>query len=263
MSESRAVYPELENKVAVVTGAARGMGARFTAGLVARGVNVVAGDINVEGMEATAASINGSANGSARVVASALDVTLPESHTRLADLALEHFGKVDYWINNAGLFPGAGVLDVSADQISSTFAVNVNGVLFGAQAAARAMDDHGGVIVNMSSVSAFRVRATRSVYSASKAAVDHLNRFLSLELGARGIRVNAIAPGFIDTEMTAWLHDEPGLFEQAIAGVPLGRIGTVDDIFDTVLFLLSDSASYISGSTIFVDGGSRNVISTP
>ncbi|SFI61089.1 MULTISPECIES: SDR family NAD(P)-dependent oxidoreductase [Microbacterium] len=258
MTEPSASYPELAGKVAVVTGAARGMGARFAQGLVSRGVNVVGGDINAEGMRATADAVNRETDGNAALVAAQIDVTIADEHTRLADIALERFGQVDYWINNAGVFPQGAVLEIPAEQMRSTFAVNVDGVLFGTQAAARAIGDRGGSVVNMSSVSAFRVRPTRAVYSASKAAVDHLTRFLSLELGTTGLRVNAIAPGFIDTEMTAWLHDQPGLLEKAVASVPLGRIGTTDDIFAAVLFLLSDSASYISGSTIFVDGGSRN-----
>lgn len=259
MTEATAIYPELEGKTAVITGAARGMGARFAEGLVRRGVNVVGGDINAEGMEATAASITASVNGSAKMIGAALDVTKQEDHVRLADLAIENFGQVDYWVNNAGVFPQGAVLDIDPAQMRTTMAVNVDGVLFGTQAAAKVIGNRGGSVVNMASISAFRVRPTRAAYSVSKAAVDHLTRFLSLELGSTGLRVNAIAPGFIDTEMTAWLHDIPGQFEKAIAGVPLGRIGTTDDIFNAVLFLLSDSASYVSGTTLCVDGGSRNV----
>jgi 3-oxoacyl-[acyl-carrier protein] reductase len=251
-------YSEFEGKVAVVTGAARGMGARFAEGLASRGVRVVAGDINAEGMTATADAINASISGVGEVVPSSLDVTIADEHTKLANLALERFGQVDYWVNNAGLFPQAAVLDITGDQLHSTFNVNIDGVLFGAQAAARAIGNRGGAIVNMASVSAFRVRPTRATYSISKAAVDHLTRFLSLELGYTGLRVNAIAPGFIDTDMTQWVRDDPAALEKALASVPLGRIGSPDEVRDVMLFLLSDSARYVTGTTLVVDGGSRN-----
>ncbi|CAN5231349.1 SDR family oxidoreductase [soil metagenome] len=254
---SSTIYPDLEGKVAVVTGGARGMGARFAQGLAERGVRVVTGDINLEGVTATADAINATV-GDERVIAARLDVTVPEDHTKLADLALEHFGQLDFWVNNAGVFPQSGVLDITPSELKQTFGVNVDGVVYGTQAAARAIGDRGGSIVNMASVSAYRVRATRATYSASKAAVDHLTRFQSMELGSRGLRVNAIAPGFIDTEMTQWLHEQPGAYDKAIASIALGRIGTPDDIFNALLFLLSDGASYVSGLTLFVDGGSRD-----
>jgi len=257
MSE-QTVYPELAGKTAVVTGAARGMGARFAQGLVECGVNVVGGDIDEAAMAATATEINEAVGGAARMLGARLDVTVPEDHRRLAALAKEEFGRVDYWINNAGVFPGADVLDITPEQMRSTFQINVDGALYGTQAAAEAMTEGGSVVI-MSSVSGYRVRPGRAAYSASKAAVDHLSRFLAVELGPRGIRVNAIAPGFIDTAMTAWLRDEPGRFESAVASIPLKRIGTTDDVFQAVLFLLSESSSYVTGSTLFVDGGSRNV----
>ena len=252
-------YPELVGKVAVITGAAQGMGAFFAQGLVNYGVNVVGGDIQAELLKSTTEEINSNASSEARMISAKLDVTSPKDHENLARLALENFGQVNYWVNNAGVFPGNNVLDISQDEIKTTMAVNVNGALFGVQAAAAAMNGQSGSIVNLGSVSGFRLRPGRASYSVSKAAVDMLSRFQSLELGQQGIRVNTIAPGFIETEMTAWIRNDPDSLAKAIAGVPLGRFGTVHDILNTVLFLLSDSASYISGTTIYVDGGSRNV----
>ncbi|MFR9728310.1 SDR family NAD(P)-dependent oxidoreductase [Saccharopolyspora sp. MS10] len=250
-------YPEQHGKVAVVTGAARGMGAVFARGLAARGVHVVGGDLDAELMTATAAEIN-AAGLDGRVLGRAVDVAVAEQHEELAAAALAEFGGLDFWVNNAGIFPQAPVEEIGPDQISSTLAVNVEGVLFGAQAAARHLGP-GGAIVNMSSVSATRVRRGRGAYCASKAAVAHLTESLAVELGDRGIRVNALAPGYIDTEMTRWVKEDPVALRHAVDAVPLHRIGSPEEVFGALLFLLSDSARYITGHSIAVDGGSRHV----
>jgi 3-oxoacyl-[acyl-carrier protein] reductase len=256
-------YRDLPGKVAVVTGAARGMGSAFAAGLARHGVHVLAADIDQAAVTDTAKRINETGQRGApagRVEPAGVDVAVAEQHQGLVTAALAAFGRLDFWVNNAGIFPRAGVLDIDAPQMRSTFGVNVDGVLFGAQAAARHMRDHGGgVIVNMASVAAVRVRPTRGAYAASKAAVDHLSRVLAVELGEYNIRVNAIAPGFIDTEMTRWVHEEPGALDRALSAIPLRRIGAPEEVFGALLFLLSDSARYVTGHTIAVDGGSRHV----
>ncbi|WP_328608765.1 glucose 1-dehydrogenase [Amycolatopsis sp. NBC_00345] len=257
-------YPELPGQVAVITGAARGMGARFAAGLATRGVDVVAGDINADAMTATAEELNAALAAESleekpgRIVASTVDVTKPEDHLALAQRAVDEFGRVDFWVNNAGIFPFAEVADISAEQIRATLSVNVEGVLFGAQAAAAHLRP-GGAIVNMSSVSAVRVRRGRGAYCSSKAAVAHLTESLAVELGDQGIRVNAIAPGYIDTEMTRWIQDDAPALAKALDAVPLHRIGSPEEVFGVLLFLLSDSARYVTGHSIAVDGGSRHV----
>ena len=259
-----AVYPELEHKVAVITGAARGMGAQFARGLAARGVNVVGGDINDVQMKETAEQINAELAAESfsekpgLVVGARIDVTDPDEHEALAQRALREFGRIDFWINNAGIFPFALAEEISREQISATLDVNVEGVLFGAQAAARHMEP-GGAIVNMSSVSALRVRKGRGAYCASKAAVAHLTESLAVEFGDKGIRVNSIAPGYIDTEMTRWVQDDPAALKHALDVVPLHRLGSPEEVFGPLLFLLSDSARYVTGHSIAVDGGSRHV----
>ncbi|WP_241383918.1 SDR family NAD(P)-dependent oxidoreductase [Rhodococcus sp. CH91] len=259
-----AVYPELEHKVAVITGAARGMGAQFAHGLAARGVNVVGGDINDVQMKETAEQINAELAAESfsekpgLVVGACIDVTDPDEHEALAQRALREFGRIDFWINNAGIFPFALAEEISREQISATLDVNVEGVLFGAQAAARHMEP-GGAIVNMSSVSALRVRKGRGAYCASKAAVAHLTESLAVEFGDKGIRVNSIAPGYIDTEMTRWVQDDPAALKHALDVVPLHRLGSPEEVFGPLLFLLSDSARYVTGHSIAVDGGSRHV----
>jgi 3-oxoacyl-[acyl-carrier protein] reductase len=254
-------YPEFAGKAAVVTGAARGMGARFAAGLAARGVDVVGADIDEAAMAATAELIgkevaDGESPG--RVVAARIDVTRAEDHEAVARVALERFGRLDFWINNAGIFPYAAAEEISPEQIGATLSVNVEGVLYGAQAAARHMAP-GGAIVNMSSVSAVRVRRGRGAYCTSKAAVAHLTESLAVELGDKGIRVNAIAPGYIDTEMTRWVKEDPAALQHALDVVPLHRLGSPEEVLGPLLFLLSDSARYVTGHSIAVDGGSRHV----
>ncbi|MEU5841611.1 SDR family oxidoreductase [Rhodococcus sp. NPDC047139] len=259
-----AVYPEMANKVAVITGAARGMGAQFARGLATRGVNVVGGDINDVQMKETAEQINAElaveslVEKPGVVVGERVDVTDPDEHEALAQRAVQEFGRIDFWINNAGIFPFALAEEISREQIAATLDVNVEGVLFGAQAAARHLEP-GGAIVNMSSVSALRVRKGRGAYCASKAAVAHLTESLAVEFGDKGIRVNSIAPGYIDTEMTRWVQDDPAALKHALDVVPLHRIGSPEEVFGPLLFLLSDSARYVTGHSIAVDGGSRHV----
>ncbi|RSN68975.1 SDR family NAD(P)-dependent oxidoreductase [Actinomadura sp. WAC 06369] len=256
-----AVYPELRGKAAVVTGAARGMGARFAAALAARGVDVVGADIDGDAMAVTAKEITAETAGAdrpGRVVAARVDVAKAEEHESVAQVALAEFGRLDFWVNNAGVFPFAEAGDITPEQIRTTLAVNVEGVLFGAQAAARHMEP-GGAIVNMSSVSAVRVRRGRGAYCSSKAAVAHLTESLAVELGDRGLRVNAIAPGYIDTEMTRWVREDGAALRHALDAVPLHRLGSPEEVVGPLLFLLSDGARYVTGHSIAVDGGSRHV----
>ncbi|NLU84582.1 glucose 1-dehydrogenase [Rhodococcus sp. HNM0569] len=259
-----AVYPELAGTVAVVTGAARGMGAAFAEGLATRGVDVLAADINIDQMNDTAERINATlatnalADKPGRVVAARVDVTVRDDHEELAQRAVAEFGGLDFWINNAGIFPFALAGEISQEQIGAVLSVNVEGVLFGAQAAARHMKP-GGAIVNMSSVSALRVRKGRGAYCTSKAAVAHLTESLAVEFGDKGLRVNAIAPGYIDTEMTRWVREDPAALAHALDSVPLHRLGSPEEVFGPLLFLLSDSARYVTGHSIAVDGGSRHV----
>lgn len=256
-----ASYPELVGKVVVVTGAARGMGAVFVEELARRGVHAVGGDIDGDGMAALADKINsGAAEGAGRVLARRTDVTDPDDHDALLAAGLEEFGRVDHWVNNAGVFPQAGFTDIPPDQVTATYQVNVNGVVYGGQTAARHLRRHGGgAIVNMASVAGVRVRVTRAAYNSSKAAVRHLTSCMAVELGPDDIRVNAIAPGFIDTEMTRWVREDPAALDRALSTVPLRRVGAPVEVFGALQFLLSDSARYITGAVLPVDGGSQHV----
>lgn len=183
MASSGARYPELAGRAAVVTGAGRGLGEAQARALVRHGVSVVAGDIDLGLVTETARRINAEPGTVATVVPARIDVTSPGDHHVLAELAQQRFGRLDHWINNAGIFPEAGVRSINPEQLGTTFGTNVNGVLFGGQAAVAAMDGRGGSVVNMASIAAFTVRKERASYGASKAAVEHLTRFLAVELG--------------------------------------------------------------------------------
>ncbi|SDX35329.1 3-oxoacyl-[acyl-carrier protein] reductase [Saccharopolyspora shandongensis] len=253
-----ASYPELVGKVAVVTGAGRGMGAVFATELARRGINVVAGDLT--GAPEVAKQVNGQITDGGRVVGHRADVTDPAGHDGLLRAGLDEFGRVDFWVNNAGIFPQAEFTEIPPEQLTSTYQVNVNGVVYGAQTAARHMREHGGgAIVNMASVAGVRVRATRAAYNSSKAAVRHLTSCMAVELGSDNIRVNAIAPGFVDTEMTRWVREDPAALDRALSTVPLHRVGAPIEVFGALYFLLSDSARYITGAVIPVDGGSQHI----
>lgn len=254
-------YKELVGRVAVVTGAARGMGAYFAAGLARQGVNVLCVDIDESQLQATTQEISKEVSSltssPGELIALRCNVLDNTEVNSIAAKAIEKYGRLDIWVSNAGIFPQSAISEMSPEQINQTFGINVNGVIYGAQAASEYMSN-GGVIINMASVAAFRVRPGRAIYSATKAAVNNLTKSLAVELGTQNIRVNALAPGFINTDMTNWVREIPGAMEKALSTVPLGRIGEPSDVMSALLFLVSDSAAYITGQTLGVDGGSVN-----
>ncbi len=249
---------EFHQRVLVVTGAAQGIGAGFARGFARLGATVVAADRDEATLHASVEAIASDPTMTGTVIAHRADVTSQSDMFSLAEFAMSQ-GEVRYWINNAGIFPEAALVDITPEELESVQQVNVNGLLFGCQAAAHAMSGRPGAILNMSSVSAHKVRPGRAGYSATKAAVEHLTRFAAVEFGPANIRVNALAPGFILTEMTAWLTKDPAALAQALDRLPIQRMGQPEDLFDAAAFLLSDRASYVTGQTLGVDGGSRLV----
>ncbi|MEU4486727.1 SDR family oxidoreductase [Streptomyces purpurascens] len=252
------VFADMAGRTVAVTGAARGIGEAHVLALVRNGVNVVAGDLDKGAIAATAKRLGEECRGGATIAPMSIDVTRAEDHHALAERALERYGTLDGWINNAGRYALSGVLETSGAEFTLMHDVHVLGVSFGVQAAVRAMGESGGAIVNVASIAAYVVRARSGAYSASKAAVDHLTKFQAVELGARGIRVNAVAPGMIDTDMLSSLTGEGGIPRSAVEAVPLRRIGTPGEVSDTVLFLLSDASRFVTGHTLVVDGGGRH-----
>jgi NAD(P)-dependent dehydrogenase (short-subunit alcohol dehydrogenase family) len=247
----------LAGRVAVVTGAARGLGAQTVRRLAEAGANVVAGDLDETATAAMAAEVTGAGGG--RVIASHMDVADTDTIRAVADLAVSEFGRLDIWVNNAGIFPASGpAIDVSDDFVDRMLTVNARGTFAGAREAAKRMTG-GGVIINISSTAGFVAGNGISAYVASKHAVVGITKALALEFGPMDIRVLGIAPTVIDTPGVRHelqpLKDAGLDIEAKLAQSPLGRIGVPDDIARMVVVCASDLAIYMTGSTVAVDAG--------
>ncbi|MGW1064301.1 glucose 1-dehydrogenase [Streptomyces aureus] len=241
--------------VTIVTGGSRGIGAATCARLAADGHDVVVGYVrDEEAAERTAAAVR---EAGARALAVRVDTSEEAAVERLFDLAADRLGPVTGLVNNAGVTGPLGRLaDADPADLRRVVEVNVLGALLCARRAARSMAAlGGGAIVNVSSAAATLGSPGEFVhYAASKAAVDALTTGLAKELGPDGIRVNAVAPGMIDTEMHAAMGD-PGRAQRAAASIPLRRVGAAEEIASAIAWLLSPDASYTTGAVLRVSGG--------
>jgi 3alpha(or 20beta)-hydroxysteroid dehydrogenase len=234
-------------KVVVVTGAARGQGAAEARALADQGAFVVATDL----LDFHRGEAESQAWASGNVVERRLDVADPADWAALADWLRAEHGHVDALVNNAGIAGRDRLPDVDLDTWDRTFAVNARGPLVGIQALVPLMPP-GSTIVNVCSVAALGGHVA-AAYTASKWALRGLTRTASLELGARGIRVNAVLPGLVETPLMD--SASPAFRTAALAEIPLGRTGTVDDIAPLIVYLVSDESGYVNGAEIAVDGG--------
>ncbi|WGL52181.1 SDR family oxidoreductase [Nocardioides sp. BP30] len=234
----------LQDKIVVVTGAARGQGAEEVRALAAEGAYVVATDV-------LPFDPRDEAWDGGRVVERHLDVTDAAAWAELADWLRAERGHVDALVNNAGVAARERLPHVSLEGWQRAFDINVTGPMLGIQALVPLMPQ-GSSIVNICSVAAISGHAA-AAYTASKWALRGLTRSASLELGSQGIRVNAVMPGLIDTPLMA--NASPAFKEAALSEVPLGRIGVPADIAPTIVFLCSDDSSYYNGAEIVIDGG--------
>lgn len=244
---------DLSGRVAVITGASRGIGAAVAETLAERGMSLVLGGHSRHDQLTARADAIATTHGT-RVEICFGDIADPQTSVDLAKTAFDAHRRLDVWVNNAGLMMDSLIGMVSDSSIEKTLAVNLGGVLHGIQQAARVMArGKGGSIVNLASIIGRYGNAGQLVYSASKAGVIGATLSAAKELAAKRIRVNAIAPGFIDTDMVKQLA--PDKFAARLESIAMGRIGTPEDIADCVLFLASDLSRYITGQIIGVDGG--------
>ncbi len=243
----------LEGKVALVTGAARGIGAAIAERLAADGaavaINYAHSDRDAEALADRIVQQGG------RATAIRADVSGAAEARALVEKTFEAFGRFDILVNNAGTVQFAPIDNVDEAQVRTQFAVNVNGPVFATQAAAARFPRDGGRVINVSSVVATRALAGTSVYAATKSAIDALTRVWAAELGPRGVTVNAVAPGPVATAMMK----RNGLTDEGrramIARTPLGRIGEPADVADVVAFLASPDARWITGQVLEASGG--------
>jgi 3-oxoacyl-[acyl-carrier protein] reductase len=247
---------KLAGKVAIVTGASKGIGAAIAKQLAAEGAAVI---VNYSSSKADGEKVvkEITAHGG-RATAVQANLSKPEEIEGLFDKSKKAFGRLDVLVNNAGIYEFSPLESVTEEHFHKHFNLNVLGLLLASQAAAKQFDGAGGSIINISSIVSTLAVPESAVYSGTKGAVDAITRSLASELGPRGIRVNAIRPGMVETEGT---HSagiaESDMRKQVEAQTPLRRIGQPQDIAGTAVFLASDTSAWITGETFVISGGYR------
>ncbi len=240
-----------KDKVAVVTGASRGIGRSISLALAAEGAKIVAVDLNIEDTEKAAQEIRALG---AEALAVQGNVTVADDAERMIDAAVEKFGRVDILVNNAGITRDGLLLRMKDEDWDAVLGVNLNGAFICSRAAAKVMaKQRSGRIINIASVVGQMGNAGQANYCASKAGLIGLTKSNARELAKRNITVNAVAPGFIATAMTDALSEK--VRQELAAQIPLERLGTAEDIANAVVFLAAERSGYITGQVIGVNGG--------
>ncbi len=245
----------LAGKIAVITGAAQGIGRACAERFLSEGAKVVLGDLNAERLNATGSEIGTPET----VLAKVTDVSKKEEVEALIAAAVERFGRIDIMVNNAGICPIVPFLDVTEETYDKVLAVNLKGAFFGTQAAGRQMiaQGQGGVIINMSSVNSGLANPNVAPYAISKGGMNQVTGTGAVAFAPHGIRVVGVGPGTIMSEMVKGDFINTAGHKAIMMRTPLGRYGEPEEVASVVAFLASDDASYITGETIYPDGGRR------
>lgn len=240
----------LDGKVALVTGASKGIGKAIATAYAAAGADVMISSRKQDALDAAAATMQGG-----RVETFAANAGDPEAAQACVDATVERLGRVDILVNNAATNPYMGpLLGIDESRAAKTVQVNQWGVLMWTQLAWQAsMQEHGGAVINIASIGGLATDPGIAYYNITKAAVIHMTKQLAQEMGPAGVRVNAIAPGLVKTDMARALWERGE--EQIAKRLPLGRLGVPEDIASGAVFLASDAASWITGHTLVIDGG--------
>jgi NAD(P)-dependent dehydrogenase (short-subunit alcohol dehydrogenase family) len=250
----------LKDRIAIVTGAGQGIGAACAVRLAREGAKVIVADVNDEAGKAVAAGIR-KGGGTAEFVDCDVSEKL-DVHNLIAK-ALDLHGRIDVLVNNAGIVDDAPFLDLPEDEFDRILGVNLKGAFLAGQAVARQMVKQGarnddgatGAIVNMSSVNAVFALPDHVAYSVSKGGLAQLTKAMAIALAPHGVRVNAVGPGTIETPLLAGVVKDAAFRKKVLSRTPLGRIGRPEEIAAIVAWLASDEASYVTGTTLYADGG--------
>lgn len=238
----------LKNKVAIVTGSRQGIGCGIALALAKEGYNVVVADMDDEGCKDVVKKIE---DLGFKALVTKCDVSKKTEVDNLIAKTIETFGKIDILVNNAGIYPFKPFLEMAEEDWDRVLDINLKSVFLCSQAAAKVMKE-GSKIISLSSIASLVGFSGLTHYCASKGGISSFTRALALELAPQKINVNAVAPGAIDTPGAASTEE---IKQQTIAGIPLKRMGTPEDIAAAVVFLASENSNYITGQTIVVDGG--------
>ena len=250
------MYPDLKGKVAIITGARRGMGKAHALAFARAGTKVVVSDISLEDCQKVVEEIEREGG---EAMAVKCDVSKKEEAEEMVKKTIEKFGKIDILVNNAGICQFKPFLELTEEDWNRTLDINLKGYFLCAQAVAKEMvKQKSGVIINIASVAMGQVGVGFPAlvhYCASKGGVVAMTEALALELAPYNIRVNAISPGAIETPMIDPLKADPKLIERVLARIPMHRVGKPEEVSNLVLFLASDVSSYMTGSNVIIDGG--------
>lgn len=242
---------QLDGKIALVTGAARGIGRAIAEKLASEGADLALCDLKEDWLAETAQAITAKGR---KALSLATDVSQAKSVQETVDQALQAFGRLDILVNNAGITRDGLLVRMSEEDFDQVLSVNLKGAFLFTKAVARGMmKQQSGTIINVASIIGLIGNAGQCNYAASKAGVIALSKSAARELAARNIRVNAVAPGFIETRMTAELPE--ALKQKMLAAIPLARFGLPDDVANVVLFLASPASAYMTGQVLNVCGG--------